>query len=115
MNRILAAFLATILLATSISAQAASYGGYARNWWVEANGDITFYLWNIDNTASVAGMCGANVYRLRTTNANFDEAYASFLLAAKNSYKVWMEVTTCAGTVNLIDMAKICTTTAVDC
>ena len=114
MNRILATLLATVLLAISIPAQATSYGGYIRNWWVEPSGDINFYLYNVDNTAVVNGMCGANTYRLRTTNANFDEAYASFLLAAKNSYKVWMEVSSCAGTNNLIDQAKICTYLA-DC
>lgn len=109
MKRIITSLLAAALLATTLPASATSYNGYARGWWVETNGDITFSFLNVDNTVYVTGMCGSGSYRLKVANANFDEVYSSTVLAAKNSYKMFMEVVACEGTVNLIKMVKVCT------
>lgn len=103
------------MLAAALPISAASYYGYVRNWWVEENGDTTWYfLSNSDVSTTttahyVGGYCGAGVYRLKVTNANYDEVYDSLKTAAKNNYKVIMEVTSCEGTINVIKMIKVCT------
>ena len=115
MKRIPVSFLAVILMAASLPASATSYYGYVRNWWVEENGDINFYfLSNPDvNTTTtsqyVTGLCGWGNYRLKINQANFAPTYASLLMASKNNYKVIMEVTVCAGNINIVKMAKVCT------
>lgn len=114
MKKTLKAAVALALLIFAIPASATSYYGYARNWWVEENGDITYYLMNETNTAVVNGMCGSSIYRLKVGQVNYNELYTSILLAAKNNYRVAMEVTTCNGTVNVIKMTKVCTWTG-DC
>ncbi len=114
MKRIITSLVAAALLAVALPASATTYYGYARNWWVQENGDITFYLLNADNSAYVNGMCGSPLYVLLVTNANFDEAYSSLMLAAKNGYRVGMETTTCNSNINVIKMVKVCTWTG-DC
>lgn len=114
MKRILTSLFAAILLAASLPAQATSYGGYVRNWWVQENGDLTFYFLDATNTNWVTGMCGSALYVLQVGKTNFNQTYPSLLLAAKNSYKVLLEVTTCSGNVNIIQMTKVCTWTG-DC
>lgn len=60
MKRTLASLLAALTLVTvAIPAQATTTNGYARNWWVEENGDINFYLLNSNNSAYVNGVCGS--------------------------------------------------------
>ena len=114
MKRIITSLIAAVMLAVSLPASATSYGGYVRNWWVQENGDITFYFLNQDNSAYVTGLCGWGIYVLQAGKANYDETYSSLLLAAKNNYKVLMEVTTCSAQINIIKMAKVCTWTG-DC
>ena len=114
MKRIITSLVAAILLATASLTNAASYGGYVRNWWIQENGDITFYFLDATNSNYVTGMCGWGIYVLQVGKANYDETYSSLLLAAKNNYKVLMEVTTCSGQINIIKMAKVCTWTG-DC
>lgn len=114
MKRVFASLIAAILLAASIPAQATSYDGYVRNWWVQENGDFTFYFLDQTNSNWVNGMCGSPLYVLQVGKANYNQLQVSLLLAAKNSYKVLMEVTTCSGTTNIIKMAKVCTWTG-DC
>jgi hypothetical protein len=115
MKHTLASLLAAFALATvAIPAQATTTNGYVRNWWVEENGDINFYLLNSNNSAYVNGVCGSPLFRLKVGQANYDQAYTSLTLAAKNGYMVGMEVTTCDGTNNVIKMVKVCTWTG-DC
>lgn len=95
-------------------AQATSYGGYVRNWWAESNGDIMFYFLTQDNSAYVTGLCGSGNYRLQASNGNFDTVYSSLLIAAKNNYKVLMEISSCSSSINIIDIVKVCTWTG-DC
>lgn len=114
MKRILASLFATALLAVTIPAQATSYGGYVRNWWVQENGDFTFYFLDQTNSNWVNGMCGSALYVLQVGKANYNQLQVSLLMAAKNNFKVLMEVTTCSGTTNIIKMAKVCTWTG-DC
>lgn len=114
MKRLIISLAVAVLLTASLPASATSYPGYVRNWWVEENGDITFYFLNQDNSAYVTGLCGWGNYRLKVTSANYDEVYDSLKLAAKNGYKVLMEVTTCDSSINVIKMVKICTWTG-DC
>lgn len=114
MKRILASLLAAMLLVASIPVQATSYGGYVRNWWVQENGDFTFYFLDQTNSNWVNGMCGSPLYVLQVGKTNYNQLQVSLLLAAKNNYKVLMEVTVCSGTTNIIKMAKVCTWTG-DC
>ena len=114
MKRILTSLLAAVMLAVALPASATSYYGYVRNWWVQENGDIIFYFLDATNVNYVTGLCGWGLYVLQAGKANYDETYSSLLLAAKNNYKVLMEVTTCSGNVNIIKMAKVCTWTG-DC
>lgn len=115
MKRIILSLIAAALLAVSLPASAASYYGYIRNWWVEENGDISFYfLSNPDvNTTTpsqyVTGLCGWGVWRLKVGQANYSELYLSLLMASRNNYKTILEVTTCSAQVNIIKMAKVCT------
>lgn len=114
MKRFTIPLLAAIMLAVATPASATSYGGFVRNWWVEENGDISYYFLNEANTAYVTGLCGWGVYRLKVGQANYNELYTSLLLAVKNNYKVLMEVATCSAQINIIKMAKVCTWTG-DC
>lgn len=114
MKRLIISLAVAVLLTASLPASATSYPGYVRNWWVEDNADLTWYFLNQDNSAYVTGLCGSGVYRLKVTNANYDVAYDSLKTAARNSYKVLMEVTTCDSNINVIKMVKICTWTG-DC
>lgn len=112
-RNLFSAFLITGILLSQVT-QAGEYAGYVRNWWVEENGNITFYVLNETNTAYVNGLCGSGVYRLKVSNANFDEAFTSLKDAAIRSYMVRMYVTACDGTINVIRQPKICTWTG-DC
>jgi len=114
MKRIIATILTAITLAVSLPAQATSYGGYVRNWWVQENGDITFYFLDATNSNWVNGFCSSPIYVLQVGKPNYTQLYSSLLMAAKNNYKVLMEVTTCSGNQNIIKMAKVCTWTG-DC
>ncbi len=109
LKRALVSLVATAMLTASFSASATSYAGYPRNWWVEENADITWYLLNQDNSVWVNGLCGSPVYRLKVTNANYDAVYDSLKMAARNGYRVQMEVVACDSNVNVIKMVKICT------
>lgn len=114
MKRIIASIVASVMLAAPLLVSATSYGGYVRNWWVQENGDITYYFLDATNSNWVVGMCGSALYVLQAGKANYDEVFASLKLAARNNYKVLMEVTTCSGNQNLIKMVKVCTWTG-DC
>lgn len=114
MKRFITSLIAAALLIAALPASATSYSGYARNWWVQENGDITYYLLNADNSAWVNGMCGSPLYVLQTGKTNFDEVYSSLMLASKNGYRVIMEVTACSSNINIIKMVKVCTWTG-DC
>lgn len=114
MKRKLVSILLAIGLLTSHVTQATSYAGYVRNWWVEENGDIMFYFLDSTNSTWITGLCGWGNYKLKVTNANFDEAYASLIKAAEKSYKVLMEVTDCDASINVIKAVKVCTWTG-DC
>ncbi|TXH01275.1 MAG: hypothetical protein E6R05_05870 [Candidatus Moraniibacteriota bacterium] len=114
MKRIITSLVAAILLATTTLSQATSYGGYVRNWWVQENGDFTFYFLDATNSNWVTGMCGSALYVLQMGKTNYTQLQVSLLMAAKNNYKVLMEVTTCSGSMNIIKMAKVCTWTG-DC
>ncbi len=103
-----------LLLVLALPAHATSYGGYVRNWWVQENGDITYYFLDVTNANYITGLCGQGLYTLRIDQSNYDEVYSSIMLAAKNNYKVLMEVTDCSGQTNIIKMVKICTWTG-DC
>lgn len=115
MKRIITSLAAATLLAASIPASAASYYGYVRNWWVQENGDITFYfLSNPDvNTTTpsqyVGGYCNAGIYTLQADKPNFHQLMASLMLAASKNYKTIMEVTSCGPNYNIVKMAKVCT------
>lgn len=111
MKRIITSLIAVALFATTLPANATSYYGWIRNWWVEENGDISFYVQNETNTAYVTGACGWGVWRIKIGQANYNELYTSLVLSAKNNYKTVLEVTTCSGQINIIKMAKICTWT----
>lgn len=115
MKRLITSLAAATLLAASIPTSAASYYGYVRNWWVEENGDISFYfLSNSDvNTTTagqyVTGLCGWGVWRLRADQMNFNQLYTSLLVASAKNYKTILEVASCSAQINLIKMAKVCT------
>ena len=55
------------------------------------------------------GLCGSGVYILKVGQANYDQVFLSLLFAAKNNYKIVVEVTTCSGSYNLIKQVKVCT------
>jgi hypothetical protein len=112
-NTLFGILLATGLL-TSHVAEATSYAGYVRNWWVNENGDITFYFLDSANNTWITGLCGWGNYNLKAGNANFDEVYSSLIKAAEKSYKVLMEVTECDVSTNIIKAVKVCTWTG-DC
>lgn len=114
MQRFITSLLSAITLAVAAPASATTYGGYVRNWWVQENGDITFYFLDATNSNWVVGLCGSPLYVLQAGKTSFDETYSSLLLAAKNNFKVLLDVTTCSGNQNLIRIAKVCTWTG-DC
>lgn len=97
------------MLMASVPASAASSTGYVRNWWVEDNADITWYLLNQDNTVYIAGPCGVGLFRIKVASANYDTAYDSLKSAARNSFRVVLEVTACESGINIIRAVKVCT------
>lgn len=103
MKRIVIVFAVCVLLfASTISAKAGEYQGYLRNYWVESNGDLTFYL------DSSTGMCGSIVYKVQKSKSNFNELYPALMLALSKGYMVSLVVTSCSGSYNYIDFAKVC-------
>lgn len=85
MKRITIIFVVYTLLSVFItSAMAGEYMGYLTNYWVEANGDLTFYL------DSSTGLCGSTVYKVRKSQSNFNELYPALMLAIAKGYEsIW--------------------------
>jgi hypothetical protein len=114
MKRILSILCIAAVLAMALPASATSYPGYVRNWWVETNGNLTFYLLDPASQSSfVPGLCGGN-YTLKADQMNYDAALLSLVGAAWHGTKVLLEVSTCNGNANILDMVKVCTWTG-DC
>lgn len=102
------AFLAGISLASSV--HATSYSGHVDSYWVEASGDINWYM------SDASGyQCRPTLFILRKSQQNFDELFMSLLLAMKQNYRVILEVTSCYNTYNAIDFGKVCSPQAPDC
>ncbi|MCK9378561.1 MAG: hypothetical protein M0P97_00240 [Candidatus Moranbacteria bacterium] len=103
MKRIAMVFaVCTFLFVSATSATAGEYLGYLTNYWVESNGDLTFYL------DSSTGLCGSTVYKVRKSQSNFNELYPALMLALAKGYEVDLVVTSCTGSYNYVDFAKIC-------
>lgn len=115
MKRLITSLAAAAILSAALPASAASYYGYVRNWWVQENGDITFYFLSnpdLSTTTSahyVGGFCNAGIYTLQADKPNFNQLYTSLLLASAKNYRTILEVTSCGPNYNIVKMAKVCT------